>query len=277
MLDQIPTVNWTAAEPTRTTRSAIRTVAGSSQIPITVPFLGPEEEKSIASVVRSGWVSQGPRVAEFERVVADYCGVRKPSPCRIARPRCISRSCLWESDLATKSICPSMSFIATANSIRHAGATPVFADVDARTYNLDPEAAESAVTPRTKAILVCPPNGFARGSRPFPSLAAGHGLKILEDAACAIGKPLSRPAHRRALRIGRFSFHPRKPISTGEGGMITTNNPAYARQLRLLRQHGMSVPDTVRHSAKQVILEEYVCLGYNFRSPTSRRPSASSR
>ena len=139
-------------------------------------------------MVRSGWVSQGPRVAEFERVVADYCGRargrrRVELHGRVASRRCVALG-IGPGD---EVICPSMSFIATANAIRHAGATPVFADVDPRTYNLDPEAAESAVTPRTKAILVVHQMGLPADLDRFRSLAAEHGLKLVEDAACALG------------------------------------------------------------------------------------------
>jgi dTDP-4-amino-4,6-dideoxygalactose transaminase len=158
-----------------------------------------------------------------------------------------------------------MSFIATANAIRHAGATPVFADVDPRTYNLDPDAVAAVITSKTKAMLVVHQIGLPADLDRFHALADKHGLKIVEDAACALGSRYrSRPIGGHS-EMACFSFHPRKLITTGEGGMVTTNNADYANKLRLLRQHGMSVPDTVRHTANQVITEAYLCVGYNDR------------
>jgi perosamine synthetase len=234
-------------------------------IPITKPCFGPEEAEAARKAVQSGWVSQGPKVAEFERAVADYCGTAEAvavSSCTTALHLALLVLGVGPGD---EVICPSMSFIATANSIRHAGATPVFADVDPRTYNLDPDAAEAAITRRTKAIMVVDQIGLPVDIDQFLAIGQKHGVKILEDAACAIGSRYKGKPIGGHSEMACFSFHPRKVVTTGEGGMITTNNREYARQLRLLRQHGMSVPDTVRHAAKQVITEEYVCLGYNYR------------
>jgi perosamine synthetase len=234
-------------------------------IPITVPLLGLEEESAAANAIRSGWITQGPKVAEFERVVADYCGAGHAvavSNCTTALHLALIVAEIGPGD---EVICPSMSFIATCNSIRYTGATPVFAEVDRRTFNLDPDAAEAAITPRTKAILVVHQIGLPANLDRFYALAAKRGLQVIEDAACAIG------SYYRGRPIGShgdlvcFSFHPRKVITTGEGGMITTSNRDYADRLRLLRQHGMSVSDMVRHSSRQVVIEKYVCLGYNYR------------
>jgi dTDP-4-amino-4,6-dideoxygalactose transaminase len=234
-------------------------------IPITVPFLGEEEARAAQEVIRSGWITQGPKVAEFERVVADYCGVHEAvavANCTAALHLSLLALGIGPGD---EVICPSMSFIATPNSIRHAGATPVFADVDARTYNLNPDAAEAAITPRTKAIMVVHQIGLPADMDRFNAIGRKHGVKILEDAACAIGSRYKGRPIGGHSEMACFSFHPRKVITTGEGGMITTNSRRYAEHLRLLRQHGMSVPDTVRHSTKQVIIEEYACVGYNYR------------
>ena len=234
-------------------------------IPITKPYYGAEEAEAAKTAVESGWVSQGPKVAEFERVVADYCGAADAvavSNCTTALHLALLALGVGPGD---EVICPSMSFIATANSIRYAGAAPVFADVDPRTYNLDPDAAEAAITPRTKAVMVVHQIGLPVDIDRFLAIGQKYGVKIMEDAACAIGSRYKGRMIGGHTEMACFSFHPRKIITTGEGGMITTNNPDYARQLRLLRQHGMSVPDTVRHSANRVITEEYVCVGYNYR------------
>jgi dTDP-4-amino-4,6-dideoxygalactose transaminase len=234
-------------------------------IPITKPDLGVQEAEAARLAVESGWVSQGPKVAEFERAVADYCGAAHAvavSSCTTALHLALLALRVRPGD---EVICPSMSFIATANVIRHAGATPVFADVDPRTFNLDPGAAEAAITPRTRAILVVHQVGLPADIDRFQALRRRHGVEILEDAACAIGSRYKgRPIGGHGS-MACFSFHPRKVITTGEGGMVTTDNEDQARRLRLLRQHGMNVPDTVRHSARQVIVEEYEELGYNFR------------
>lgn len=234
-------------------------------IPITKPYFGPEEAEAARSAVESGWVSQGPQVAKFEREIALYCGVSEA----VAVTSCTTALHLalltFEVGRGDEVICPSMSFIATANSIQHAGATPVFADVDPRTYNLDPDAVEAAITPRTKAVMVVHQVGLPADIDRFLAMGEKHGVKILEDAACAIGSLYKGQHIGGHSELACFSFHPRKVITTGEGGMITTNNTEYAARLRLLRQHGMSVSDTVRHDAKRVITEEYVCLGYNYR------------
>ena len=234
-------------------------------IPIIKPCFGPEEAEAAKAAVESGWVTQGPKVAEFERMVADYCGVAEAvavSSCTTSLHLALLMLDIGPGD---EVVCPSMSFIATASSIRHTGATPVFADVDPQTYNLDAEAAEAAITPRTKAIMVVHQIGLPADIDAFLAIGEKHNVSIIEDAACAIGSRYKGQPIGGHSEMACFSFHPRKVITTGEGGVITTNNVEYAKRLRLLRQHGMSVPDTVRHGAKRVINEEYVCLGYNYR------------
>lgn len=234
-------------------------------IPITKPFVGADEAEAARAVVTSGWLSQGPKVAEFERIFAEYCGTADAvavSNCTTALHLALLVLGIGPGD---EVICPSMSFIATANSIAYTGATPVFADVDPRTFNLDPDAAEAAIGPRTRAIMPVHQIGLPVDLDRFRALGARHGVKVVEDAACAIGSRYRGQPIGGHSEMACFSFHPRKVITTGEGGMITTNNPEYARRLRLLRQHGMSVSDAVRHGAKNVVIEEYVCLGYNYR------------
>jgi dTDP-4-amino-4,6-dideoxygalactose transaminase len=234
-------------------------------IPITKPYMGSEEAEAARRAVESGWITQGPKVAEFERIVAAYCGTAEAvaaSSCTTALHLALLVLDVGPGD---EVICPSMSFIATANSIHYTGATPVFADVDARTYNLDPDAVEAVVTPRTKAIMVVHQIGLPVDLDRFHEIGRRRGVAILEDAACAIGSRYKgRPIGSHSPLVC-FSFHPRKVITTGEGGMIATDNLQYAARLRLLRQHGMSVPDTIRHAARQVIAEQYVCVGYNYR------------
>ena len=219
-------------------------------IPITQPLFGAEEEQAAVASIRSGWVTQGPQVAAFEGAVAEYCGAAHAvavSNCTTALHLALLLHGIGPGD---EVICPSMSFIATANSIRYTGATPIFAEVDLRTYNLDVEAARAAITPAHQGHFAGPSNRSAGRLGWFLSLAARHGLKIIEDAACAIGsKYRGRPIGSHAETVC-FSFHPRKVITTGEGGVITTSRADFADKLRLLRQHGMNVSDArgMRHA-----------------------------
>jgi perosamine synthetase len=164
----------------------------------------------------------------------------------------------------------SHSFIATANAVRYCGATPVFVDIDPLTYNLNPGLLEAAITPRTRAIMPVHQIGLPCDRAAILAVAERHGLPVVEDAACAIGSELR--VGGRWERVGRphgtvacFSFHPRKVITTGDGGMLTTRDPELDRKFRLLRQHAMSVPDTVRHAAKTIVFEEYPEIGFNYR------------
>jgi len=164
----------------------------------------------------------------------------------------------------------SHSFVASANAIRHAGAMPVFVDIEPETFNIDPSLVDAAFTSRTKAILAVHQLGMPCDLRALASIAARRGVPLIEDAACAIGSEINWQGTWQ--RIGRphgdvacFSFHPRKLLSTGDGGMLTTANAELDRSFRLLRQHGMSVPDAVRHSSDRVIFETYPVLGYNYR------------
>lgn len=242
------------------------TTAIARNIPVAKPYLGAEEEQEVLQALRSGWVSQGPRVAEFERRFAAYVGAEHA----VAVSSCTTALHLALDAVGVKPghevICPSLSFIATANSIVYAGACPVFVDIDESTFNLDPRRVEESITPRTKAILVVHQIGLPAALDEILAIAARHGVQVVEDAACAIG------AEYRGRRIGAphaamacFSFHPRKILTTGEGGMITTSGAEQAARMKRLRQHAMGVSDLARHSASKVIAETYDEVGYNYR------------
>lgn len=235
-------------------------------IPVAKPSFGIEEADTLLQVLKSGWVSQGPRVAEFEKRFAEFVGAPHAvavSSCTTALHLSLIAAGIEPGD---EVLCPSLSFIASANAIVHAGGVPIFVDVDPRTYNIDPRKIERAVSPRTQAILVVHQIGLPADLDEIDEIARRHGLTVIEDAACAIG------AEYKGRRIGNpdslmacFSFHPRKILTTGEGGMITTADADLAARLRTLRQHAMSVSDVARHNAAQVIIESYREVGYNYR------------
>jgi perosamine synthetase len=238
----------------------------ATMIPVARPFIGAEEEQAVIDVLRSGWVTQGPRVAEFETKFAGYIGCEHAvavSSCTTALHLSLLAIGIGPGD---EVICPSLSFIATANSIAYTGATPVFGDIDLATYNLDPDRIEEVITPSTKAILVVHQIGLAARMNEILAIAARHGLLVIEDAACAIGAEYEDQLIGRPLgTMACFSFHPRKILTTGEGGMITTNDAALAAKLRRIRQHAMSLSDVARHSSKQIMAETYDEVGFNFR------------
>jgi dTDP-4-amino-4,6-dideoxygalactose transaminase len=234
-------------------------------VPFAKPYFRGDEGAVVAEVIASGWVSQGPKVQAFEAAFAERVGAAEA----VATTNCTTalQLALYASGVrpGDEVIVPSLSFIATANAVWQCGATPVFADIDPRTYNLDPVAAEHAITPRTKAIMPVHQIGLPADMDAFYALAERRGLVIVEDAACAVG------ATYKGRPIGSlggpacFSLHPRKVITTGEGGMITTNDPALAARLRKLRQHAMDVSDLARHNATDVVIESYPERGWNMR------------
>lgn len=239
-------------------------------IPIAAPLLADEEADAARAVVLSGWVSQGPQVAAFEREFAAL--VDAPFACAVANCTTALQVALAALDIGAgdEVITASHSFIATANCIRYQGATPVFVDIDPDTCNIDPARAADAITPRTRAVIAVHQMGMPCDLAALTALADRHGIVLIEDAACAAGSQIQ--VNGNWERIGKphgciacFSFHPRKVITTGEGGMLTTADPELDRKFRLLRQHGMSVPDAVRHGSSRVIFEDYLVVGYNYR------------
>jgi perosamine synthetase len=229
------------------------------------PFLGDAEAQAAAAAVRSGWVVGGPRLAEFEQRFAAACGARHAVGVSSWTTGAFLVLHGWGIGPGDEVIVPSLTFIATVNVIRHVGATPVFADVDAATYNLDPADAARKITPRTRVIMPVDQIGLPCDIDAFNALARRHGLRVLDDAACAFGsRNDGRPVGSLA-EVTVFSLHARKVITTGEGGMIVTDNDAFAERLRRLRHHGMSLSDFFRQDAAPTIFESYTEIGFNFR------------
>lgn len=239
-------------------------------IPIALPLLDEDEASAAREVVLSGWVSQGPQVAAFERDFATLVGAPHASAvcnCTAALHLALAALGIAPGD---EVITASHSFIATANCIRYCGASPVFVDIDPETYNIDPARVAEAITSRTRAILAVHQMGMPCDLSALAALAKRHDLTLIEDAACAVGSQIRVDGQWDWIgkphgHIACFSFHPRKVITTGEGGMLTTSSPELDRSFKLLRQHGMTVPDTVRHSSQKVIFEDYLEVGFNYR------------
>ena len=234
-------------------------------IPVAKPFLEKEDAQAAYDTIMTQWVTQGPRVAEFESKFANYVGANYAvavSNCTTALHLAMIVAGIERGD---EVICPSLSYIATANSILYMGAKAVFAEVAPGTYNIDPIHVETLITPKTKAILIVHQVGMPADIDAFKDLCNKHNLLLIEDAACAAGSSYKGKKIGSHSDLVCFSFHPRKVITTGDGGMITTNNPLYYERLKLLRQHGMSVNDRVRHESKTVIIEEHLEVGYNYR------------
>ena len=240
------------------------------RIPLAKVAFGRLEEEAVTRVLRSGWVTQGPEVAAFEREFADFCGARygvAVSNCTTALHLSLLASGVGPGQ---EVVTVSHSFIATANAIRHCGALPVFVDVRLDDFNMDPAKLEAAITPKTGAILLVHQLGMPARSAEIAAIANRHGVPIIEDAACAAGSETLVGNEWRKIgaplgRLACFSLHPRKLLSTGDGGMITTDDAELAARLRLLRQHGMSVNDQQRHQSQSVVFEEYLEVGFNYR------------
>jgi len=241
-----------------------------SMIPIAKPWMDEREINAAARPILSGWVTQGPEVAAFEAEFAAWVGA--PHACGVSSGTTALHLALVAVGVrpGDEVVTVSHSFIATANSVRYCGATPLFVDIEPDTYNINPTLMERAITVRTRAILCVHQLGMPCDLREILRIGRDRAIPVVEDAACAVGSEIELGAGIQ--RIGKphgdvacFSFHPRKLITTGDGGMLTTANPEWDRQFRLLRQHGMSVSDTVRHRASQVVFEAYPVLGYNYR------------
>ncbi len=234
-------------------------------IPVMRPHLGAEEAEAAAAAVRSGWVAQGPRVARFEEAFAGYVGAAHGvalSSCTTALHLALVALGVGPGD---EVVVPSLSFIATANAARYVGATPVFADVELATGNLTVATVDAVRTRRTRAVI-----GVHQGGVPFDTAALRAACRdwdvpLVEDAACAAGSTVAgRPVGTGAL-IAAWSFHPRKVMTTGEGGALTLDDADRAARLRRLREHGMSVSAAERHASARPVLERYLETGYNYR------------
>ncbi len=229
------------------------------------PWLGPEEVAAAGEAISSGWVAQGPRVAAFEESVTRKVGAQAGvavSSCTTGLHLVLHALGVGPGD---EVITPSLSFIASANAPRYVGATPVFADVDPITMNLTVDTIEPVISDKTRAVILVHQLGMPADIDPIRALCDSRGIALIEDAACAIGSTYrGEPIGSRSPYVV-FSFHPRKVITTGEGGMIMTNDGAEPTRLRALRQHAMTVSAFDRHESDPADFESYPEMGFNFR------------
>jgi dTDP-4-amino-4,6-dideoxygalactose transaminase len=236
------------------------------KIPITRPSFGAEEREALVRPLDSGWVVQGPEVARFEQKFSAFTGARyssATSSCTTALHIAVAALGLKPGD---EVIVPAFTWVATANVVEYMGATPVFCDIDLATFNLDVTKIDALVTPKTVGIMPVHMFGLAADMDNVMDVARRRHLWVVEDAACGFAT-WYRGRHVGTFGdAGCFSFHPRKSITTGEGGMVTTNREDLDRASRSLRDHGASRSDLDRHEGKAgYLLSDYAVLGYNYR------------
>jgi perosamine synthetase len=237
----------------------------NDRIPVMIPWLGQQEADAAAEAVLSGWVAQGPRVARFEQEFAAKVGASHGvavSSCTTALHLAMVACGIGPGD---EVIVPSFSFIATANAVRYVGAQPVFADVDLATGNLTPETVEAVLTPRSRAVMLVHQGGMPADVDAMRALCDRHGLELVEDAACAVGSQYRGRPVGSGAQTAAWSFHPRKLLTTGEGGMLTLDDADGAQRLRRLREHGMDLSAAARHASTGPVFESYLETGFNYR------------
>jgi dTDP-4-amino-4,6-dideoxygalactose transaminase len=243
---------------------------GTPTIPLARPELGEPEAAAVRRVLASGWVSQGAEVAAFEREFAAAVGA--PHACAVASGTAALHLALLAAGVGPgdEVVTVSHSFVATAATVRHCGAMPVFVDIDPATLNLDPSLLDEAIGPRTRAILCAHQLGLPADLASILQSGRRHKLAVVEDAACAVGSEILRQGVWQRIgaphgEVACFSFHGRKVLTTGEGGMVTTRSSELDREVRALCSHGVTVSAADRHTSRKVVFEQYSVLGYNYR------------
>jgi dTDP-4-amino-4,6-dideoxygalactose transaminase len=234
-------------------------------IPIAKPCFDEQEHLAVAEVLSSGWVVQGPKVREFEKVFETFQGCKHAIATTSATTALHIALCSVGIERDDEVIVPAFTHPATANVVRYMGAKPVFVDVKLPDFNIDTLEIEKKVTRRARAIIPVHLFGLPADMDPVMDIAKSFKLKVVEDAACAQGSVYKGKRVGDIGDCGAFSFHPRKSITTGEGGMLTTNDEEIAANARILRSHGESISDELRHKADAIVYPDFVMLGFNYR------------
>lgn len=234
-------------------------------IQIALPSLGEEEWEAVREPLMSGWLTQGPKVAAFEKAFA----ARHRTERALATTSCTTGLHLIIAALGIgpgdEVIVPAFTWVATANVVLYCGATPILADVDPATYNIDPADVARRITPRTKAVIAVHLFGLCADMDALRAVAPDN-VVLIEDAACAAGASYKGAPAGGLGAAAAFSFHPRKSITTGEGGMVTTNDAELADKMDKLRNHGAAISEEQRHRGpRPYLLPEFNLLGFNYR------------
>lgn len=250
--------------PRRRTSISVEEQLTAPRVPLLRPYFDQEELEEIRRVLESGWVSQGPKVKEFENKIASYLGVKNAiavTNCTCALHLSLLGLGIGKGD---EVLVADYTFPATAHSVLYCGAEPVFVDVNPGTYNIDPEEIEAKITDRTKAIIPVHTFGQPAEMDRIMEIAEERGLGVVEDAACALGANYKGEFAGTIGDLGCFSFHARKGITTGEGGMVTTNDPGYAEKVRHLSVFGMTSAWD-REKSDGLLIPEFTDVGYNYK------------
>jgi perosamine synthetase len=235
------------------------------QIAISLPATGEDEWQAVRESIMSGWLTQGPKVAEFEKRFAERHQVNHAlavTSCTTGLHLILSAMGIGPRD---EVIIPAFTWVATANVVLHCGATPVFVDICSKTFNMDPTQVAAKVSERTKAIIPVHLFGLCADIDAIKSAVPAH-VKIIEDTACAAGASYKGKWAGSLGDAASFSFHPRKSITTGEGGMVTTHDKKLAERMNQMRNHGASISEEQRlQGPKPYILPDFNLLGFNYR------------
>ncbi len=235
------------------------------RIPLSRPWLGELEAEAVRKVLLSGWLIQGPVTKRFEKATAEYLGAKHGVAVASGTAALHLALIALGVGPGDEVIIPSHSFVATANSVVYVGATPVYVDIDPRTYNMDPDLLQSAIGDKTRAVCVVHQSGLPADMKRILEITRAHSIPVYEDAACALGSAYGDSLIGSNSTICCFSFHPRKVITTGEGGMITTNSSELARKLEILRQQGMTKDAAGRNEPDAPLRTGFPVIGFNYR------------